>query len=276
MIYNYVSSDVIIAKVMSDLNIQEEGQRITDMREWIFEALEKIGAATQYANKESNTDDTPILTIRDYQAPLPNDLFKLKQVAYAIHKNGPWQVARANTGSFKNFPDKGDSNQKGIKGTQDDNVLYPIAVPQPGSRNMTNFSSDIQYFIKPGFIVTNRRNGYLKISYSAIITDDRDYPMVPDLASFQEAVYWYIVWKLKQPEFLSGKIAEGRYYYIQNRWNFYRNQAYAEALMPNEGEMISIKNNWLKLFPEVNEEKTFYSAIGEQQHIYNNYYGRIY
>ena len=48
MIINYVSSDTIIAKVMSDLDIQEEGQRITDVREWIFEALEKIGAVSQY------------------------------------------------------------------------------------------------------------------------------------------------------------------------------------------------------------------------------------
>lgn len=276
MIYNYISSDIIIAKVMADLNIQEEGQRVTDMREWIFEALEKIGSATQYLNKESNTDGTPILTIRDYQAPLPSDLFRLKQVAYSIHKNGPWQVGRSNTGSFKNFPDKGDAKQLTSSGSQDDNVLYSIAVPQPGNRNMTNFGGDVQYFLKPGYIVTNRRNGYLKISYSALVTDDRDYPMVPDLASFQEAVYWYIVWKLKQPEFISGKITEGRYYYIQNRWNFYRNQAYAEAMMPGEGEMISIKNNWLKLFPEIDEEKTFYSATGEQQQLYNNYYGRVY
>jgi len=38
--------------------------------------------------------------------------------------------------------------------------------------------------------------------------------------------------------------------------------------------MISIKNEWLKLVPEINEEDTFFSNIGQRQHIYNNYHGR--
>lgn len=276
MIQKYISSDVIIAKVLSDLDIQEEGQRITDMREWIFEAIEKIGSVTQYVQKESNTDNTPVLKIRNYQAPLPDDVYKVLTVAYSKQENGPWQTMRSNTGSFKNFPDKGTPDQHTDKGSQDDNSVYPTLVPKNGTRNTTNFSYDFQYFLKPGYIVTNMREGFIKLSYLAIVTDDRGYPMVPDLSSYQEAIYWYVVMKLKYPEFLKGTLPENRYFYIQNRWNFYRKQAYAEAIMPDEGQMISIKNNWLKLVPDINAEQTFYSNIGQREHIWNNYFGRVY
>lgn len=44
MIYKYTSCESVIAKIMADLNMAEKDTRVTDMREWIFEAVEKIGA----------------------------------------------------------------------------------------------------------------------------------------------------------------------------------------------------------------------------------------
>ena len=44
MIYKYTKCESVIAKIMSDSNMSDKNIRITDMREWIFEAVEKIGA----------------------------------------------------------------------------------------------------------------------------------------------------------------------------------------------------------------------------------------
>ena len=44
MIYNYTTCESVIAKIMADLDISEKNQRVTDIREWIFEAVDKIGA----------------------------------------------------------------------------------------------------------------------------------------------------------------------------------------------------------------------------------------
>jgi|WetSurMetagenome_2_1015567.scaffolds.fasta_scaffold1142415_1 hypothetical protein len=44
MIYKYTTCEPVIAKIMADLDIQDVGQRVTDIKEWIFEALDKIGA----------------------------------------------------------------------------------------------------------------------------------------------------------------------------------------------------------------------------------------
>ena len=37
---------------MADADISEKNIRITDIREWIFEAVQKIGAPVQYIQKE--------------------------------------------------------------------------------------------------------------------------------------------------------------------------------------------------------------------------------
>jgi hypothetical protein len=66
MIYKYIKCESVIAKIMADLDISEKNQRITDIREWIFEAIEKIGAPMQYIQKQSDTADCPIFEIHDY------------------------------------------------------------------------------------------------------------------------------------------------------------------------------------------------------------------
>ena len=44
MIYNYTKCESVIAKIMADLDSTEVKNRISDIREWIFEAVDKIGA----------------------------------------------------------------------------------------------------------------------------------------------------------------------------------------------------------------------------------------
>jgi hypothetical protein len=44
MIYKYTKCESVIAKIMADLDASEKNNRVTDIREWIFEAMEKIGA----------------------------------------------------------------------------------------------------------------------------------------------------------------------------------------------------------------------------------------
>ena len=59
------------------------------------------------------------------------------------------------------------------------------------------------------------------------------------------------------------------YYDIRNSWNFYRKQAYAEALMPTQDELENIKNTWTKLIPVHDDNRTFLSNISDEQIIYN-------
>lgn len=274
MIYRYTKCEQVIAKIMADSNMTETNVRTTDIREWIFEAVAKIGAPAQYIQKESGEDNVPILKLEDYQVAIPEDLESLNAVAYSETENGHYVSIRSNESTFKssNFD---TYNPYGIVAQQSQ---VPRNTSTPITMHSTAYNGDITYFIKPGWIVLNVKDGYVKLQYRSIATDDRGYPLIPDTTSYQEAIYWYVMMKLNFPKFLNGQLGGkmrfnfNTYSYIQNQWQFYRNQAYAEAMMPNEGEMRSIKNEWNKLIPDYDSDDTSFKSLGTKQVNFNDYY----
>lgn len=303
MITKLTSIQSVIAKVIADLNIQEDDLRISDIREWVGEAIEKIGAVTQFIPKVSGENGTPCTKVKCYQAQIPCDLHQLHQVAYSYNCNGPWFPMRKATGSYAvwGHENKCDCECLTPEMIVQNDTMVNLVVDMYGNIdkteaiemintnqnlrtilsnlinqhtynnqvNTTNPSMSLQYSVKPGWIMCNMPDGYLKLSYSAIPTDEDGYPLIPDLTSYKEAIYWYVTMKMKYPEYLNGKMNREIFYDIKRSWNFYRNQAYAEALMPNEDGLESIKNNWNKLVPEFNDHNSFYSHTGERQIIYN-------
>jgi len=83
-------------------------------------------------------------------------------------------------------------------------------------------------------------------------------PMIPDAASYFEALYWYVTVKLKYPEYLNGRMPQHVYYDMRRSWNFYRSQAYAELMMPTVDELENIKDDWTRLMPNINEHQNFF------------------
>lgn len=287
MIYKYTTCESVIAKIMSDADMGDSKLRITDIREWIFEAIAKIGAPMQYIERESGVDGCPIFKIEDYQIPLPSDLEHLSTVAYSHGEKGPWIPAKTNTDSFKNKQHKKHDHHK----CHDEPFIEKPITDRRQMLSMNGmkylekmiddgFDEQPTFFIKPGWIVLNKRCGYVKLAYKAIATDKRGYPLVPDLASYQEAVYWYVMMKLNFPKFLKGKLGGGRasganmqiYQYLQQQWNFYRGQAYAEAMMPTESDMRGIKDEWNKLVPDYDSDEVFFKTEGQKQLNYMDYY----
>lgn len=256
MIYRMISGKQIVSKVFADLNIKEGSNRIADMIEWISEAVEKIGSVKQLKRVVSGSDDAPYLKINNHQASLPSDLFRLNQVAFSSSANGNWVPMKISTSSFNSW----GSIRPEEDLTDLDSKMRPID---------TTTESGLTYSIKPGYINTSVKDGYIKLSYDAIPVDEDGYPLVPDNISYAEAVYWYVVMKLKYPEYLSGKMDQGRYHDIRRSWNFYCKQAYGDSMMPTLDEMDSIKNSWLRLMPEINEHDSFYKDVSTEQKIYN-------
>lgn len=299
--------------------MSEKNIRITDMREWIFEAVEKIGAPVQYIQRESGADGCPIFQLQQYQIPIPEDLESLTAVAYSTGPEGPWIPVRKDESTFReprtvllrddtiemgpgydkhnmviddpntNVYHEGDHIPEGIHHHPQQPMAHKMYTTKAqfitGLSHNANYAiaavlgrKEPTYFVKPGWIVLNKPKGFVKLSYKAIATDERGYPLVPDLASYQEAIYWYVMMKLNFPKFLKGALGgksrynNGVYSYIIEQWNFYRNQAYAEAMMPNEGEMRTIKNEWHKLIPEWDSDDTFFKTNGERELNYTDYY----
>lgn len=300
MIYKYTKCEPVIAKIMSDAQLGEYKFRVTDIKEWIFEAIDKIGAPMQYIQRESGVDGCPVFPLHEGQIPIPADLHSLSTVAYSKNERGPWVPVKTNNGSFREKPELPHEHHHPINPGECEYCPHPVhddkLMPEKinaqcqlyGINHMRYLDrilskgelNEPQFFIKPGWIVLNRKKGFVKLSYKAIATDERGYPLIPDSTSYQEAIYWYVMMKLSFPKFLKGTLGSPKapragseiYSYLQHQWNFYRNQAYAEAMMPTESDMRSIKNEWNKLVPDYDSDEVFFKTEGEKQLNYTDYY----
>lgn len=299
-----ISSASVVAKVIADLDLKEDQIRITDIREWIMEGILKIGAVQQYEHKvailpiechqvalpcdlyklgqvafsfcngggwlpmrkatssfgvfhDRECSNEPCMLIPDTAMfPLVKNMFNLNTDREALEKLNEDTNLRQTLSILLNQWTVGTVNGKFVPGVVD-------------HRDGTMFSNELQYTTKPGYINTCMPRGFVKISYYAIYTDEDSMPMIPDLESYKEAIYWYVTMKLMYPKKLKGQISQGDYYDIRNSYNFYRKQAYAEAMMPTVDDLASVQNSWLKLYPEIDAHDTFYSTVGERQDIYN-------
>ncbi|QOR57046.1 tail tubular protein [uncultured phage cr109_1] len=295
---NMVSSKAVIAKIIADLDLKEDEIRISDVREYIGEAMEKIGAVQLLEHKVVN------LKVENYQAKLPCDLYRLNQVAFSFENGCGWLPMRKVTNSFGVYKKCGECNPKILI---KDNALIPLVknifnvntdkeaidilnedvnvkltlsalvnqytIPSNNGRliigNPATFNTSLQYSTKPGYITVNVPCGWLKISYHAIITDKDSMPMIPDIPSYFEAIFWYVAMKMSYPKYLKGQLNLNIYYDMRNSWNFYRRLAYAEAMMPTVDELKSIQNTWDRLYPENDEHCTFFEHLGDELIIYN-------
>lgn len=299
-----ISSNTVIAKVIADLQLQESDIRITDIREWCMEAILKIGAIQQYEHKvailpiechqvalpcdlyklgqvafsfcngggwlpmrkatssfgvfhDRECGNEPCMLIPDTAMfPLVKNMFNLNTDREALDKLNEDTNLRQTLSILLNQWTVGTVNGKFVPGVVD-------------HRDGTMFSNELQYTTKPGYINTCMPRGFVKISYYAIYTDEDSMPMIPDLESYKEAIYWYVTMKLMYPKKLKGQISQGDYYDIRNSYNFYRKQAYAEAMMPTVDDLETISNIYTKLYPEINDHNIFFSTSGDEQNIYN-------
>lgn len=299
-----ISSASVVAKVIADLDLKEDQIRITDIREWIMEGILKIGAIQQYEHKvailpiechqvalpcdlyklgqvafsfcngggwlpmrkatssfgvfhDRECSNEPCMLIPDTAMfPLVKNMFNLNTDREALDKLNEDTNLRQTLSILLNQWTVGTVNGKFVPGAVD-------------HRDSTMFSNELQYTTKPGYINTCMPRGFVKISYYAIYTDEDSMPMIPDLESYKEAIYWYVTMKLMYPKKLKGQISQGDYYDIRNSYNFYRKQAYAEAMMPTVDDLETISNIYTKLYPEINDHNMFFSTSGDEQNIYN-------
>ena len=282
-----VSSKAVLAKIIADLDLKEDEIRITDVREWIGEAMEKIGAVQQLEHKVAN------LKICDYQAKLPCDLYRLNQVAFSFENSCGWLPMRKVTNSFGIYKKCGECDPivKNIFNLDNDKDALEIlnsdqnikqtlsalvnqyTVPSNNGRlivgNPATFNTSLQYSTKPGYITVNVPCGWVKVSYHAIPTDEDSMPMIPDIPSYFEAIFWYVAMKMSYPKYLKGQLSQNIYYDMRSSWNFYRKQAYAEAMMPTVDELETIKNVWHKPYTEMRDHDTFFETTGDEQILYN-------
>ena len=237
MIYNLVSCNVVLNKVFRDLGFTftQETDYLTDMVEWIGEALEGIGAAELEKNKTRKG------TVKDNRVMLPSDIFFLNMITYE------GKLVNCSSQTY-------DYGNKAFDDLLEVNGLY-------------------SYFISGGWLKTNIPEGEdIYFHYDAFPTDEAGYPKIPDVFTFKEACFWYIVYKMHLRGFEHPN-KQINFNFANQQWLTYCSRAEAESKLMDLPRMNNFMNNWKRIIPNIQPLENFNSNTAPEniQYPQNNF-----
>jgi len=213
---------------------------ISDVVEWTAEAMALIGATLAYEKKVTGQDDlNPTVKIEEYRGVLPCDLHKVLAVREYCSKI-PMRYA---TDSFH------------MGSHEDRNIDYTL-------------NSDLTYQLNNNYIFTSFDEGELEIEYIAHMTDENGFPMIPDEVKYIRAIRSYFRHKIDHRMWRQGKLSDKIKNDSEQEWYLDCKAAEVESKIRGFDFMESLKNQWLRLNPKINEHDTGFIYSGQQEQRY--------
>lgn len=269
MIYKLTSINEVISKIVRDLGLGTEEIPYQDFIEWSAEGLNHIGSFMQYIPK------TIPIAISGHTGVLPCDFYKLTAVNTYCPILTPLTIETQS--EINDFLDSLFKTRQNIPlwywpqltiGTQalsriNANSAYNHRMteqPLITERDTVNRFSIVNNTVTVGF-----QCGYINMEYLAFPTDCDGFPLVPDDVTFFDALFWKVVYQLSIRGYLFKNLQLNDIRFTRSMWVRYCGQARAEANMPDQNQIESWKNNFLKLIPNYKPEQSNYNAIYNNQ-----------
>lgn len=236
MNYGTQSAKAIVSKVYRDLGIQDESWEL-DAIEWVGEALEKMGIAPAYDEREE------IFAVQDYSMAMPTGvmqmrgLWKTEGVNYTVNNDGTIDVNQNALASAtkRRVPRKRGSGRKLRKG-----------IGPTGTVDTKQSNPEADYYVlNPGHIHASFEKGLVILGYRGIKTDDDGYPLVPDEANADEAFFWYIVYKLLTRD--PSVHPQMNWQNAQQQWERHKHRAKSKIKMPDPDEYEHFQQVWVHM-----------------------------
>ena len=238
----YVSVQNIIGNVYRNMGMADN-INLSDAVEWAGEALELIGAVTFLENK---VVDIPV---SEYKAAIPCELHFIETAAAYVLADDTEHPDCSNEFHFIPMRYSTDAyHHRYCKGSSDYTCV-----------------SDLTYVVNDHYIKTNFKTGFVRLAMVAMPVDEQGFPKIPDDIKFRQAVTHYIMYKLAFIKTLSGKMPGGLLEKIEQQKDFYMGAASTRAVMPSVDMMESIKNNWLRLIPKINQHASGFKSVGDRE-----------
>lgn len=213
---------------------------MSDMVEWTAEAMALIGATLAYEKKVTGMNDvTPTIKIEDWRGELPCDLHRVQQCREYCTKT----PMRCTTDTFH-------------KGYQD------------GRTPDFGIETDLTYELNDCFIFTNFKEGEVEMAYLAHKTDENGFPMVPDEIKYIRAIKSYLRHKIDHRMWRKGLISEKIKVDSEQEWYLDCKAADVESKLRGFDYMESIKNQWVRLIPNLNQHSAGFYFSGQQEQRY--------
>ena len=243
----YISIKQILEELYADNGYQYEIPW-GDAMMWAEEALNLIGHPRQYIRKIIGHKQDDALDVTAYKVKLPCDFHQLEMLAV----NG--FPARYSGNAFHHLL-SGDccdiSNIAGAIGTEYKDNFGNIFDPSL-SNYPYNAAGDITFDLNNEYLTLSVEEGKVCLAYLAFPTDDEGLPMIPDDVSYKQAVKKYLTMKIDYIEWRRGTLNPQVYQHSEREWEWYCGQASNKAKDPGLPGMESIKNQIIRLRPEIN------------------------
>jgi len=253
----YVSVYEIINSAYRDSGMSNE-LNIADAIEWAGEAIEFIGGMNYFEEK------VEVLLVNNHKVKIPCSLHIINGIKAKVDKNATEiEECLFDISSFSPMIYKSSIYHKYI--TNNDVTSTP-------NNLANNLTSKLTYNVNDNYIFTNFDKGFIALSYKGIVVDENGFPKIPDDVKVKNAVKYHLLWKLAFIKMLSGKISGQAYQIIERDRDWYIGGAQTRSVMPNNDQLESIKNNWIRLIPKINHHSDGFNSLNiqEQREVKNN------
>src|SRR5215470_10122011 len=228
MITGIESIKSVFEKVIVDLDLQMKDLDTVAFTQWASEAIEHIGGLHRWCpyNMLKDRDNNDIIEVVANKVRLPQFVVKVDEVLYTDVLTEDFKLAERTRNNF--------SDAKSIK----DPTVYDVRYI--GGSNDVDFRE--QFAVA---LFLNKKNGYVKVKIQMLpVMEVNGEPelLVPTLASYKDAVYWYIVYKLAWRDVWRGKNKSSQQQYAAGMWNNQKQLAYGELMMPEFDEVQALAN----------------------------------
>lgn len=247
----YISFREIIEQVYSTNGYSYEIPT-TDLVEFMADCLNLIGYVEQYEPKIEGHKSYAPFDVTNYRAQLPCDFVRLRQIAV------DGVVAFPSNNSFHHLLDGKCCGLDDLSLTINGDIFIDNFGNSFNTALGTRHRSlPMTYTLNNDFITLSEKIGKICMSYWAMPTDDEGYPLIPDNVQYKEAVKWYITHKLDFIGWRNGDVPDKVFQYTEQQRDWYIGAASNKAKMPDESRMEGLKNQLLRLRPQINDFASF-------------------
>ena len=120
------------------------------------------------------------------------------------------------------------------------------------------------YRIQGDFIVTSIEEGYIKLAYRAIKTDEDGYPMIIDDQAFIRALVDYIVYNAVFGDYLSGRFPEDKMERLEKRYETDIAIATSKLTQPTQDEFDNVARMMNSFIFRHDAKKTGFKNLGDE------------
>jgi len=255
MVYNSVSIDSVIGKVIRDTRVQDTSYLI-DMHEWIPEVLSLLRYEAPLLQEYKDVE------IFFHKGKLPCGLIYIDAIEHCgrrLREGNSVKNIRTSKITDPSQP-KPETWTSGVTKTPtpDGNGIW---LPTLTKVMASPFNDKAYYQLEMGYVLTSFESGKVRVHYKCAPHDERGLPLIPDNQALKECIYYYVRDKMGGTGYEEKYFKPGECY---ARFERYLEVASAQIDFPSPDQMEHRVNTFARFIPPDHYYEGFFRVSGPE------------